>query len=116
MYRFHQPDAYARGRPRAPGAGPRMPIDQPTLVRALLRDRARLHGFIWAIVRDEDLAEDVLQEVMLLALAKRETIDSESQLPGWTRKAARFKSFEALRRKHATPVTLDDRVIDLLEQ
>lgn len=93
-----------------------MPIDEPTLIRALLRDRAKLHSFIWTIVHDSHLAEDVLQEVMVLVLQRRDRIEDEVHLPRWTRRAARLIAFATLRKTRSNPITLDQQVIDLLEQ
>ena len=93
-----------------------MPMDQPTLIRALLRDRAKLHAFIWAMVQNDDLAEDVLQEVMVLVLEKRDKIRDEAHLPAWSRRAARLTAMAALRKKRGNPIPLDNRVLDLLEE
>ena len=38
------------------------------LVRVLIRDRAKLLGYIWAILRDHHLADDVFQDVTVLAI------------------------------------------------
>jgi RNA polymerase sigma-70 factor (ECF subfamily) len=92
-----------------------MPLDHDTIVRALLRDRARLHAYVWAIVRDEHVAEDVFQDVSVLAIAKREEIADEAHLAAWLRKAARFESLKALRNRKSRPVAVDEQVLDLLE-
>lgn len=68
------------------------------------------------MVQDDDLSEDVLQEVMVLVLEKRHKIRDEAHLPAWSRRAARLTAMAALRKKRAHPITLDNHVIDLLEQ
>ena len=45
-----------------------MSIDQPTAVKGLMKDRARLIAYIYAIVRDWHLAEDLFQDVSALAI------------------------------------------------
>ncbi|MFI4861600.1 MAG: sigma-70 family RNA polymerase sigma factor [Phycisphaerales bacterium JB063] len=93
-----------------------MPMDQKQLVTCLMRDRAKLFAFIWAIVHDEHLAEDVLQDVSALVLEKRDEIESESHLLGWMRRAARFRAFKALDKRGKRPLSLDEEVVGLLEE
>ena len=91
-----------------------MAVDQKIIVRVLLRDRGKLLAYIGAIVRDAHIAEDVLQEVSMLALEKQEQILNEAAVLPWMRTAARFRSQErnredararlvALLQKAATP-------------
>ena len=74
-----------------------MSIDQPTAVKGLMKDRARLIAYIYAIVRDWHLAEDLFQDVSALAIEKHDRIVDSDHLLLWARKAARNKSLEALR-------------------
>ena len=92
-----------------------MPIDQPTIVRTLIRDRARLLAYIWSIVHDGHIAEDVLQDVSVLAVEKRAEIESAEVLPAWLRTAARHRAMYALRQANRAPMSLDQHVLDLLE-
>lgn len=92
-----------------------MPLDQEVLLRHLLTERARLLGYIRSIVRDRHIAEDVFQEVSILAVRKIDEIPSRSALPGWLRRAARFEGMNALRKRQREPVSLSDDVLDLLE-
>ena len=89
---------------------------EPNLaVQALIRDRARLLGYLWAIVRDHHLADDLFQEVAVLAMERAAEINGEDHLLLWARKAARFKALEALRRKAFRMMSLDEDVLDALE-
>ncbi|MBI1369010.1 MAG: sigma-70 family RNA polymerase sigma factor [Planctomycetes bacterium] len=92
-----------------------MPIDQSTLMRVLVADRTRLLAYIWAIVRDEDVAEDVYQEMAISAVTKVGQINDEDHLNRWLRQAARYRSLDALRRRSAEPLVFDDAVLDALE-
>jgi DNA-directed RNA polymerase specialized sigma24 family protein len=47
-----------------------MALDSPAIVRLLMAERSRLFSYTWAIVGDVHLAEDVFQEVSLLAIEK----------------------------------------------
>jgi RNA polymerase sigma-70 factor, ECF subfamily len=92
-----------------------MAIENDILVRVLLRDREKLFAYCWAIVRDPHLAEEVFQEVSMLALQKRDSIADAQHLAGWLRHAARRKALEAVRDRRAKPTLLDNALLDLLE-
>lgn len=91
-----------------------MPIAHDELVRHLLADRAKLLAYIWVIVRDEHAAEDVFQDVSMLALYKRDEIRDAEHLMHWLRAAARNKSMHVLRDRRSAPGPLDDDVIELM--
>jgi RNA polymerase sigma-70 factor (ECF subfamily) len=91
-----------------------MPIDQHTLMRSLLADRAKLLGYIWVIVRDEHAAEDIFQDVSMLALDKRAEIADRDHLHGWLRQAARNKALHWLRNQRRAPMQLDADVMELI--
>ena len=90
-------------------------MDANCIVRALIRDRARLLGYIWAIVRDHHIADDVFQDVTVLAMERAADIKDESHLLLWSRRTARFKALEALRKQPRQTVPLDNDVLELLE-
>ncbi|MBI1373742.1 MAG: sigma-70 family RNA polymerase sigma factor [Phycisphaera sp.] len=92
-----------------------MAVEHDTVVRTLLKERAKVLAYVWAIVRDNHLAEDVYQDVSIAAINKRDEIESVDHLLGWLRAAARFKSLEALRKARRQPMTFDDDVLDMLE-
>jgi RNA polymerase sigma-70 factor (ECF subfamily) len=85
------------------------------IVRELIHDRAKLLGYVWAIVRDYQLADDVLQEVTVLALERASEITDGKHLLLWSRKAARYKSLELLRKRSRDVALLADDVLELLE-
>jgi RNA polymerase sigma-70 factor, ECF subfamily len=93
-----------------------MALDSPTIVRLLMAERSRLFSYIWAIVGDVHMAEDVLQEVSLLVIEKGGELVDEPALRVWIRRASRFKAMEAVRRERRSPVPLDESVIEKLEQ
>jgi RNA polymerase sigma-70 factor (ECF subfamily) len=84
-------------------------------VRALIRDRARLLGYIWSIVRDHHVADDLFQDVTVLAIERAAEIKDEGHLLLWARKAARYKALETLRSKALRMILLDEDVLDMLE-
>jgi RNA polymerase sigma factor (sigma-70 family) len=90
-------------------------LDQPTLVRMLVGERVKMLAYIQSMVLDEDLAEDVFQDVCMLAVEKLEAIKDETHLLRWLRTTARFVAMNALTRRKQRSVSLDDGLIDVLE-
>jgi RNA polymerase sigma-70 factor (ECF subfamily) len=91
------------------------PIDQESLVSLLLRERVKLLAYIRAIVRDEHVAEDVLQEVAMLALRKRDEVRDGRHFLAWMRLAARHRALKALRQRER-PLLLDEALLDRLDE
>lgn len=91
-----------------------MPISQDTLVRLMLGDRAKLLGYIRSIVGQEHMAEDIFQDLIVMALNKREQILDEAHLPAWLRQAAKYEALNAIRKQNRSLV-MDDAVLDLLD-
>ena len=57
-------------------------MNKEDVVRGLMREHLQLLGVLHAIVRDSALAEDLFQELVILAMQKHEQIDeSESKKP-----------------------------------
>jgi len=92
-----------------------MGLEPAKIVQELIAERDRLFSYIWAIVGDIHLAEDVFQEVSLLVVEKNPNVDDVSQLRVWFRRAARLKALEAVRRKKRGPL-LNESVLDKLEE
>ena len=92
-----------------------MSLDLDTTVKGLMTDRAKLIGYIAAIVRDRHLAEDLFQEVVTVAIRKCGEIDDADHLLLWARRVARNKALEARRKRRTTPLTLDTDVLDILD-
>ena len=92
-----------------------MAISHDTLVRIIVRDHDKLYALCWAILRDDNLAEDVLQDVCALAVQKRDTIADENHLTGWLRVAARRQALAVLRSRSHEPVLFDQALLDMLE-
>ncbi|MBX2852174.1 MAG: sigma-70 family RNA polymerase sigma factor [Phycisphaeraceae bacterium] len=92
-----------------------MPVDQKTITSVLLRDRAKLLAYIGAIVRDQHVAEDVLQEVSMLAIEKQGQIKDADTLLPWLRVTARFRSLKAIEKRGKRPALMDSQMLDVLE-
>jgi RNA polymerase sigma-70 factor, ECF subfamily len=91
-------------------------MHQSNVLRVLLQERAKLLAYIWAIVRDEHLAEDVFQDVSLLAIDKREEIHGEEVLMPWLRRTARYRALHAVQSRKQRPVLLSEGILDALDE
>ena len=92
-----------------------MPVEAKMITSLLLRDRAKLLAYIGAILRDQHVAEDVLQEVSMLALEKADQIKDEQTLPAWLRVAARYRALKAVEKLSKGPALMDGQMLDLME-
>jgi DNA-directed RNA polymerase specialized sigma24 family protein len=81
----------------------------------LLRERVKLLAYIRAIVRDNHLAEDVFQEVAVLAVRKRDEIRDRRHFLAWMRLAARNLALKLMRRQHQY-LFLDESLLDHLDE
>ncbi|MFI4861521.1 MAG: sigma-70 family RNA polymerase sigma factor [Phycisphaerales bacterium JB063] len=92
-----------------------MPVAEADLMRVLLREQPRLLAYIRSIVANQHLAEDVFQDISVLALQTRSQLDSESHLSHWLRRTARHKALNAAQKKVNRVHTLSQQTLDLLE-
>jgi RNA polymerase sigma-70 factor (ECF subfamily) len=91
-------------------------MDRDSVVRLLVSERMKLLAWIRAMVRDEHLAEDVLQDVSIVAVNKCEEIRDARGFPAWARQVARYKALHILRERRSAPIFLDERTLALLER
>lgn len=92
-----------------------MALEYDQIVRLLLSGRVMLLAYIQSIVRDSHLAEDVLQEVSVLAVRKRDEIVDEPHFRAWIRRAARLEAMNVLRRHQKLSAVLSEPVLEALE-
>ncbi|HEY1786362.1 MAG TPA: sigma-70 family RNA polymerase sigma factor [Pirellulales bacterium] len=91
-----------------------MALEQATVVRVLLAERAKLLAYIWSIVRDEHAVEDVFQEVSILAVEKCGQINDENALWPWLRQTAKFRALHAVRAR-GNSLPLSEELLDQLD-
>ena len=91
-------------------------MDHETVAQVLLRERGKLYGYIWSLVRDSAAAEDVFQDVCLLAIRECGQIDDPAHLLPWARRVARQQAINHLRRQQHAPRLLDPAALDLLDE
>jgi RNA polymerase sigma-70 factor len=90
-------------------------IPQEQLVRLLIAERGKVLAYIRSIVRGEHMAEDVFQDVSMLAIRKQHEINDEAHFLKWMRTAARLEALNAIRKARVRELSLDDQVLQDLE-
>ncbi len=85
------------------------------ITRILFRNRMQLMAYVWSIVADVHRAEDVVQELMVLAINKSDEIKNERHLMAWIRRAARYEALNVYRRERRRSPLMDAATLDLLE-
>ena len=91
-----------------------MPVSSDLIMSVVMKSRPRLHGYAWVVTGDPDLAEDVLQEVSLLALQKADQINDETHLNGWLHETIRRQGLAARRKQLSQAVQLSSEVLSML--
>jgi RNA polymerase sigma-70 factor (ECF subfamily) len=81
----------------------------------LLRERVKLLAYIRAIVRDAHLAEDIFQDVAVLAVRKRDEIRDGRHFLAWMRLTARHLALKVMRRNHHY-VLVNETLLDQMEE
>lgn len=62
----------------------------------------KLFRFAWNIVKDEDLAKDVVQECLIKVWEKREDLKLVNNLEAWCMQITKNKALDKLRSKHVS--------------
>lgn len=91
-------------------------MQEKAAIKLILSRRTDLLGYVWSIVRDEHLAEDVFQDVVLIVLGKLDEINDEDHLIRWLRVALRLESLKALRRRRSQPASMEPGLLEALEE
>jgi RNA polymerase sigma-70 factor (ECF subfamily) len=90
--------------------------DGELLLRRVLGERLKLLPYLRSIVRKRDVAEDIFQDLCVLALQKREELAKISHLESWLRVAARQLAMNAMRKASNQNLQLGDKVLDLMDR
>ena len=72
--------------------------DREALEALLVRAHRSVGRYVTVMVRDADLAEDVLQEILLNVYRKLESLREPRAFPAWLRRIAAREVFRELRR------------------
>lgn len=93
-----------------------MDADRNRVLKTLLADRVRLFSYIWSIVRDEHMAEDVFQDVSMLAMDKATEIEDPVNLRVWIRRTARHKALQAVQARSRDALVFSSDAMDQLDR
>ena len=91
-------------------------MDEKLLVQTLLRHRLATIAFLRAILVDAHQADDIFQDVSLMAVEKRQQFTDAEHLAAWLRTAARHRALNAMRDRKTRPLALDAEVIEQLDR
>ena len=90
-------------------------MTEEDFIRALVHRRSMLLAYLRSIVVSPDLSEDIFQEVVIVALKKRDQLEDLSGIGPWLRAIARFEALNSLRKLQRQPVLFDDHMLDLVD-
>jgi RNA polymerase sigma-70 factor (ECF subfamily) len=76
------------------------PISPERLAALWVQAQPKIAGFVSALVRDRNLADDILQNVAMIAVRKRTEYDTSMSFTSWVIQIAKFEVL-AHRRNHA---------------
>ena len=82
-------------------------------IRALMTNRGMILAFLGSIVGCPETAEDIFQEVAVVALKRKDELSSPELLGPWFRQVARFQALNHLKKKKLT--TFDAAVLDAID-
>lgn len=95
-------------RPSAPAAA--------LVEKLFLANAGAIKGCIHALLRDQSLVEDVLQETFLVVSAKADSFQPGTNFVAWACTIARYKVLETIRRRARMECCLSTEVIEALAQ
>jgi RNA polymerase sigma-70 factor (ECF subfamily) len=87
-------------------------MQQAEFLEELLRHRKMLLSFIYSVVRDHHLAEDLFQDVSLVAFNKCADFQSGTNFGAWLRQIARNRIMKEWQKPGKDMLALDDAAID----
>jgi RNA polymerase sigma-70 factor (ECF subfamily) len=90
-------------------------LTKPAFGELVRRYQDMVFGFVYAIVRDHFLAQDVTQEAFIIAYNKLETLIQGEAFPSWLRRIAGRESSRALRKRGGVclpPEVMESRASD----
>lgn len=90
--------------------------DSEALARLLRESYPRLLRTAAQLLRDDDLAQDVVQETLLKIVRRIDQLDEPAAYPGWARTILRRETQEYFRRGYRSPVAgieYDDNRLEL---
>ena len=92
-----------------------MSISTEELIRTLISQKTTIMAYIVFLVGNNEIAEDIFQDISVVAYQKCDSIKNRDHLMAWLRVAARNESLKAIRTKARSRVRFDTEIIERLE-
>ena len=90
--------------------------DTDVFVKEFMRHRSALMGYIAGVTGDFHLAEDIFQEVSVIAFQKQDTFTPGTSMGAWAREIARRKLLEERRKVVKAGLPLGEDTLAALER
>lgn len=87
-------------------------MEQSEFMREFLKSRKMLFGFIVSIVRDKEAAEDIFQDVSMIAFSKCATFQAGTDFGAWLREIGRRRILKARETHLRGAIILEPETID----
>lgn len=91
-------------------------MSQPELAKSLLENRRAIFGFVFALTRDFEAAEEIFQEVSLAILGEAARGTRPRNFLAWTRELTRHRVADFYRARGRAPVPLSESIVDAASQ
>jgi len=91
-------------------------LSREHFIAALSSSQNSLFRFIYSLLPDPDLVDDVLQETNMVLWRKVDEYDETRDFLPWARKVAHFQVLAAIRDRSRSRLVLDEELVNLLEE
>ncbi|MCM8536711.1 MAG: sigma-70 family RNA polymerase sigma factor [Lentisphaeraceae bacterium] len=90
-------------------------MEDTDIIKEALKNRRRLEIFSYSLVRDWGLAEDAVQDALVILYKKQGKLTAADNIYGWMKKIVRDKSIDIIRKRSKFAV-YDSSLMDLVER
>ena len=92
-----------------------MALDDESVLRIFMDGRSRISGAAWLVTRDAHAAEDIFQNVVVKALTREISFQTEGAAMSWAFISARREGIDWLRRRKNETRGISVEMMELLE-
>lgn len=91
-------------------------LSKDTFIKLLLKNRSTVFGYILGVTNDFHLAEDLFQEVSMIACKKADTFEQGTNFSAWMREIARLKILEHRRKAAQNGLPVDNELLEKMNR
>jgi len=88
-----------------------MSLSQEEIVQEFMNCQQRLRAMAYAMCYDYHVVDDIMQEVVITLIKKRESYDDSRAFAPWAAGVTRLKILEYLRKNKRAPLPVDDDLL-----